>query len=714
MRKTLPYVLIIVLRSTLSLAQIPNVDSLNSATDSVQFYSKLEKLKLQWKILSNEKLSDVSDEISYSFGQLNDPDREYYSYLFFGDYLKSRGLMANALVLLNEARGQAGRITDPEKGALFTFALAGRFQDLLPSAALSIYEESEQLYKKLNQPHLVGRVLNLYSIFLFTNGDYLGSSTKAMAGDSIFRSIQNAGTETKRDWMNCLNTVGLALTKLGKHEEALLNFDKALDLADELNDPLWKGLIIGNAGTNYYHLGNKRTAEECVRTDIYYSKKFNNKKSAADAALTLAGYYFENKDITNSRKYLDSAITWNEGTRNRILSKSHLFLATWYLNNRQFEKAYQYSTEGHVLDDSLNSAIKLADVLQSKSMFELSRKQQELDLLKANQALQQKDARIRNLVILISISGLVVMSIVALLFYRNVRQKRVHLKTLHDMNQEIASQNDELIELNHELNHQGNVLAEQNKLIEAQKVQLVKSNETLEHTVGVRTEELTKQNIQLEQFSYMTSHNLRSPVARLLGLTQLFNKNNLADPFNEQLIDRIRTSAQEFDVTMQDIALILEVRKGLNGNFTMVKLEDCLLKARTTLGEESIAQQLLISEFKEPTVFGIEPYVTSIFYNLISNSIKFKKEINDMVIKISSREERGKVVLEYKDNGMGFNQQEAGENLFQPFKRFHLHREGRGLGLYMIKIQTEAMGGAIKIESAPNKGFSCVIFLPKK
>ena len=65
----------------------------------------------------------------------------------------------------------------------------------------------------------------------------------------------------------------------------------------------------------------------------------------------------------------------------------------------------------------------------------------------------------------------------------------------------------------------------------------------------------------------MTSHNLRSPVARLLGLTQLFDHNNLSDPLNRQLIEKVRITALDFDVTMRDLASIAEVKKGSERNF---------------------------------------------------------------------------------------------------------------------------------------------------
>ncbi len=254
-----------------------------------------------------------------------------------------------------------------------------------------------------------------------------------------------------------------------------------------------------------------------------------------------------------------------------------------------------------------------------------------------------------------------------------------------------------------------NQLLDQNKLIEIQKSQLLAVNETLEDEVGQRTEELTQQNLQLEQFAYMTSHNLRAPVARLLGLTQLFDHNNPADPLNVKLIEKIRITAQQFDVTMGDLASILEVKKGVNSNFSLVNIETCFLKAKATLAEELSAAPLsLATQFDEKMVYGVEPYLISIFYNLLSNSSKFKKE-GSLRISLGSRNENCQTVLEYQDDGIGFDMADAGENLFKPYKRFHLQKTGKGLGLYMIKLQVEAMGGMVVVRSAPGAGFSCII-----
>jgi len=133
-----------------------------------------------------------------------------------------------------------------------------------------------------------------------------------------------------------------------------------------------------------------------------------------------------------------------------------------------------------------------------------------------------------------------------------------------EKNISIQRQADKLKEINQKL-------VEQNKLIEMQKEQLVVSNENLEIEVDHRTAELSRQNLQLEQFAFMTSHNLRAPVARLLGLTQLFNAKDLADPLNQQLIEMIKTTSKDFDATMRDLSSILEIKRGVNGNFAQVK-----------------------------------------------------------------------------------------------------------------------------------------------
>jgi len=100
----------------------------------------------------------------------------------------------------------------------------------------------------------------------------------------------------------------------------------------------------------------------------------------------------------------------------------------------------------------------------------------------------------------------------------------------------------------------------------------------------------------------------------------------------------------------------------------------------------------------------IKPYLYSIFYNLISNSIKYRRQQVGCVINIKSSLVKNRLVLTFADNGRGIDLEKNGGQVFGLYKRFHPDIEGKGMGLYMVKTQVEILGGKIHIKSAENEG----------
>jgi signal transduction histidine kinase len=100
----------------------------------------------------------------------------------------------------------------------------------------------------------------------------------------------------------------------------------------------------------------------------------------------------------------------------------------------------------------------------------------------------------------------------------------------------------------------------------------------------------------------------------------------------------------------------------------------------------------------------LKSYLYSIFYNLISNSIKYRQQLIPGIIDIKSRLVKEKIELIFTDNGMGIDLQKKGEEVFGLYKRFHTDIEGKGMGLFMVKTQVETLGGKISIQSEVNKG----------
>jgi signal transduction histidine kinase len=103
-------------------------------------------------------------------------------------------------------------------------------------------------------------------------------------------------------------------------------------------------------------------------------------------------------------------------------------------------------------------------------------------------------------------------------------------------------------------------------------------------------------------------------------------------------------------------------------------------------------------------VTAIPAYLESIFYNLISNAIKYRHPRRRPDICITSRLKNDFVEIEFADNGLGIDVEMHKENLFNLYKRFHFHAEGRGMGLYLVKTQINALGGNIDLKSKEGVG----------
>lgn len=101
----------------------------------------------------------------------------------------------------------------------------------------------------------------------------------------------------------------------------------------------------------------------------------------------------------------------------------------------------------------------------------------------------------------------------------------------------------------------------------------------------------------------------------------------------------------------------------------------------------------------------------SILSNLVSNSLKYKKNNVPVFISISTEIKNNYTILTHQDNGLGIDLQLHKDKIFGFYKRFHSHVEGKGMGLHLIKTQVEMMGGRIEVESEVNKGTTFRIFL---
>ena len=93
----------------------------------------------------------------------------------------------------------------------------------------------------------------------------------------------------------------------------------------------------------------------------------------------------------------------------------------------------------------------------------------------------------------------------------------------------------------------------------------------------------------------------------------------------------------------------------------------------------------------------------------MSNAIKYRSDKRKLQITISTQRENHGVVLKISDNGMGIDLDNYGQKLFGLYQRFHDHVGGKGMGLYLVKTQVEALGGSISVESKVDHGTTFTI-----
>lgn len=317
---------------------------------------------------------------------------------------------------------------------------------------------------------------------------------------------------------------------------------------------------------------------------------------------------------------------------------------------------------------------------------------------------------------------LIIMGIVInVLRTRRYRLKNIKLeKAVRARTIEVTEQNNEILAQNEELAAQGETLSIQNEQLEKQRKELMTLKNSLEQKVEERTkdlkdanEELLEQYQQMEQFSYITSHNLRGPVASLKGLLTFLP--DMENPLDQEVIGRLKQSVLKLDSIITDLGKIIEFRKQ-KAPFEILHVNEIVKSVISDINSHTNKGKVHIecAEFDDVYIEGVSAYLYSIVYNLITNGIKYADKSKERPkVKVNCYELDNNVFIEVRDNGIGMDMKYVKNKLFKLFQRFNDKYEGEGIGLYMTKIQAEAMNGQITLHSEEGEGTAVQVRFPE-
>ncbi|MEO5601745.1 MAG: PAS domain S-box protein [Cyclobacteriaceae bacterium] len=238
------------------------------------------------------------------------------------------------------------------------------------------------------------------------------------------------------------------------------------------------------------------------------------------------------------------------------------------------------------------------------------------------------------------------------------------------------------------------------------------------------TTELESQNRELEQFAYVSSHDLQEPIRKIQTFADIIHANLGDENLVNRYFEKINSSAQRMSELIKSV---LNYSRLARDGDEMVPVNLNVVMS----GVESDFELLLADKKARiihedlPTVKGNPLQLSQLFSNLISNSLKFTEK--DPVIEIKSRvvskehilnnprhmTEQNYIEISFKDNGIGFDQQ-YDKKIFTMFQRLHGKQDyaGTGIGLALCKKITENHNGYIAAKSALGKGSTFYLYIP--
>jgi len=227
--------------------------------------------------------------------------------------------------------------------------------------------------------------------------------------------------------------------------------------------------------------------------------------------------------------------------------------------------------------------------------------------------------------------------------------------------------------------------------------------------------ELTQNNKDLKQFSYITSHNLRAPLSNLTGLLNLIEEIPVDNPELKEILNGFSKSTHLLNETINDLVKVVIIKDNPSIQKEEVLIKDVFENVFNQLSFLiSLHKPILKIELEKVTILNINrAYLESILLNLFTNAIKYRSPKRTLRVFVSSKEVGENIILIFKDNGIGIDLERNGDKIFGLYQRFHNHPDSKGLGLYLVKSQVESMGGTINVESEVDKGTTFTITFKK-
>lgn len=536
--------------------------------------------------------------------------------------------------------------------------------------ALAYYFEALRISEELGLTEVQGNALNAIGIVYAQLKDF----PKALY---FYKKSYKIAIQQKKPDKHRIHSVLVNIGEIfkdnSKSDSAIVYNQKALSIATQLKDSLGIAITLYNIGENLMIQGKYPLALKYINKSLSIATATKDVEGIVycHSAFALINYYTGNYQL--SLYYGKMAFEENKQLGIQELGRvidNTLYMT--YLKMGDYNKALYFRNLEIALKDSV-IGIERSRMIAKMSVIELEKKQQQVDGLRKEKLIDQKElTNIKLKRDFITVCALSLLCIVVFLV-RNYLAKRKLILKLEEQNNEIVAKNKHLEEL-----------------------------------ILVRN----------RMFSII-GHDLRGPIHSIKGMMEMLGMEELDEEEKKFFIEK---ASQSLNVTANLIDNLLYWAKSqMDGMQTkpthfdiqkLIKQNIVLIEGRAS--DKKIALQ--IDEHAEDlTVFADETMIDIVLRNLIENAVKFLNAGNCITIKAQLKTEQNEVIVSVKDDGVGIAL-EAQDKIFNKYTSYSTYgtnkEKGSGLGLLLCKELVEKNQGKIWFESKPNEGTSFFFSIP--
>lgn len=478
-------------------------------------------------------------------------------------------------------------------------------------------------------------------------------------------------------------------------DSAIFYLNKSVELTDPRQSYIGDKYII--LSEIYEQQGDYGRAELYLKMRLEESVRLVEKASEALNYAELAHFYLRREQLDSARKY--GHLSYDLAGANDFgnsLYEATKALSTLYEQKGDPDIALAYSKELLSLEQS-NTSQKIAEQLKKAEM------DRNIDFwVQTSEEKLKRAEQMRNFIVVITILLLLLLISVMI----SLRNNRKALATQEVLNKKVTEQRDEI--------------DQQRVRLQEMNSELSSTNDALEKKVAERTseikdanEKLTEYSGRLEEYANITAHNLRGPLVNIVGLANIYATGNMTSDDNHRVVELIIKSAGQIDDVMRELSDLLDVEKTREMKIEKINMSQLIQDLERWLREKARKAELHFNSHTTLSeVYSERTYLERTLRELLINAYHYRDNERPLNVNLTVEDKPGKMEIKVEDNGLGIDLKKYGNQIFMLNHRFH-ERNGRGVGLYLVKRQVEAMQGTVSVSSEPGSGACFTLVLPQ-